>query len=94
MPGGNVELWPSNQEAQMQYVVKETGESFDGRNVTHDMTVQLLPDTAYGIDVTINGEVKQFPKGSSLPEGYCYIETYQDGSIKIPMTAERGKKRL
>ena len=94
VPGGNVELWPSNQEAQMQYVVKETGESFDGRNVTHDMTVQLLPDTAYGIDVTINGEVKQFPKGSSLPEGYCYIETYQDGFYKDTYDCRAGKEKV
>ena len=94
VPGGNVELWPSNQEAQMQYVVKETGESFDGRNVTQDMTVQLLPDTAYGIDVTINGEVKQFPKGSSLPEGYCYIETYQDGFYKDTYDCRAGKEKV
>ncbi|MBU5430527.1 leucine-rich repeat protein [Kineothrix sp. MSJ-39] len=94
VPGGNVELWPSNREAQMQYMVKETGENFDGRNVTQDMTVQLLPDTAYGIDVTINGEVKQFPKGSSLPEGYCYIETDNDGKYKDTYDCRVGKEKV
>ena len=94
VPGGNVELWPSNEEAQMQYVVKETGESFDGCNVTGDMTVELLPDTAYGIDVTINGEVQRFARGDSLPEGYFYIETYPNGSYQTAYDCRPGKEQV
>lgn len=47
--------------------------------MTEDMIVELLPDTAYKIDVTINGEVKQFTRGTSLPEGYFYIEQKESG---------------
>ena len=94
VPGGNVELWPSNEEAQMQYVVKETGESFDGCNVAEDMTVELLPDTAYGIDVTINGEVQRFARGDSLPEGYFYIATFQDGSYQTVYDCRPGKEKV
>ena len=93
VPGGNVELWPSNERAQMQYVVKDTGESFDGCNVTEDMTVELLPDTAYKIDVTINGEVKQFTRGTSLPEGYFYIEQKEFGKSTV-YDCRKGKETV
>ena len=94
VPGGNVELLPPEIEAQIQYVVKETGENFDGCNVTKDTTVQLLPDTAYGINVMINGEMKQFPRGSSLPEGYFYIETDEDGDFKTVYDCRPGKEKV
>ena len=93
VPGGNVELWPSNENAQMQYVVKDTGESFDGCNVTEDMIVELLPDTAYKIDVTINGEVKQFTRGTSLPEGYFYIEQNEFGNQTV-YDCRKGKETV